>query len=237
MLQHDQWLLLVAIACLYLYDSALLLFHNEVVVEARGGGHVVSGGSVIELGRRHLYLPNPCCPHRALLRLSWPDGGSEHWRPAPWTRSRLALAALAPWTWWLLMLFFITLPLALQFGNSAVLLGWLLLIYLSILAMLMQVWRHRQVLGLTSRAVLGLAVDALLCAPFALNIVRKISLRQAASMPLRPLATLLLSAAERDTLAALLRERINLSLDHLEPGSQASEALGAYLDSYKEGMP
>jgi len=237
MLLHDQWLLVVAVAGLYLYDSAMLLFHNEVVLEARGQRYVISAGSAMEFGGRHPWLPNPCFPHRALARLSWPLAGSPDWRPARWRRARLALSVIAPWTWWLLGLFFVGLPLVLRFGSDVVLLGWLVLTYLSIAAMLAQVWRRRKVLGLAPRAVLALAIDALLCAPFALNMVRKISLRQSASASLRGFTSSMLSAAERTAVAGLLRDRIHTSLDHLEPGSEAGAALGAYLDLYKDDIP
>ena len=236
MMLHQHWLLMGAITCLYVYDSALLLFHNEVVLEARHRRYVVSVGSVMEFGRRHLFLPNPCFPHRALARMSWPQGGSPDWRPTRWKRSRLALSLIAPWTWWLLSLFFVALPLALGFGTDLVLLGWLGLTYLSIVGMLVQVFRHRKALGLSSRAVLGLAGDALLCAPFALNMVRKISLHQAAAATLHAFASSLLATDERATLADALRGRISVSLDHVEPGSEASITLSTYLNRCKDGL-
>ncbi len=233
---HEHWLLMGAIACLYIYDSALLLFHNEVVLEARPRRYVVSVGSAMEFGGRHLFLPNPCFPHRALARLSWPDGGSADWRPARWKRSQLALSLISPWTWLLLALFFGALPLSLWFGTDAVLLGWLVLTYLTIAAMLVQVFRHRKALGLPPRAVLALAGDALLCAPFALNIVRKISLRQASAATLHAFASSLLSADESATLAAQLHDRIRSSLDHLEPDSDASTTLRGYLNRCKDDL-
>lgn len=236
MLLHDQWLLMGAIAGLYLYDSVMLLFHNEVALEACSKGYLVSVGSTLELGGRHLFLPNPCFPHRALARLSWPHGGSPDWRPVRWKRSLLALSVIAPWTWLLLALFFVGLPCALQFGTDVVLLGWLLLTYLVIAAMLVQVCRHRKALGLAPRAVVALAVDALLCAPFALNIIRKISLRQASAASLRGFAAAMLSPAENATLAGMLRGRIDISLDHVEPGSEASKTLRGYLNPDEDGL-
>lgn len=233
---HDQWLLMLAIACLYLYDSALMLFHNEVVLEAVGPRYAVSSGSAIELGRRHLFIPNPCFPHRAMARLSWPDGGSPDWRPTCWKRSQLALSVIAPWTWLLLGLFFVALPLALGFATDVVLLLWLALTYLSIVAMLLQVYRHRTALGLAPKVVLALAVDALLCAPFALNMVRKISLQQAHAASLHGFAWSMLSVDERAILAGVLVNRISTSLDHLEPDSEASTRLSAYLDRYKDDL-
>lgn len=236
MLLHDQALLMLAIACLYLYDSALFLFHNEVVLEAGGRGYIVSTGLVMELRGRHLFLPNPCLPHRAMARLSWPDGGSPDWRPASWNRSRLALRAIAPWTWWLLGLFFVALPLALGLGGEVTLLIWLVLTYLSIVAMLVQVYRHRAALGLAPRAVLALAFDALLCAPFALNMVRKISLRQAEAASLQGFASSMLSVDEQATLIGVLDDRIRTSLDHVEPDSEASKILSAYLNRYRDDL-
>lgn len=235
---HDKWLLMLAIACLYLYDSALLLFHNEneVVLEAGGRGYNVSIGSAMELGGKHLFLPNPCFPHRALARLSWPNGGSPDWRPARWKRSQLALCTIAPWTRVLFGLFFVALPLALGFGTDVLLLGWLALTYLSIVAMLVHVYRHRTALGLPPRAVLALAVDALLCAPFALNMIRKISLRQASAATLHVFASSMLSVDECAILAGVLDDRIRTSLDHLEPDSEAITTLSAYLDRYKDDL-
>jgi len=229
---HDHWLLMGAIACLYLHDSALWLYHNEVVLETRGKRHRVSAGSAMEFGGRHLLLPNPCFPHRALARLTWPHGGSPDWRPLRWKRSQQVLSAIAPWTWWLLCLFFVGLPLALHFGTDVLLLGWLVLTYLSITAMLAQVWRHRNSLGLSSRQVAALAADALLCAPFALNTVRKISLRQAATATLHGFASSVLSADEYTGLAKLLRDRVRISLDHVEPDSEAASTLRDYVNRY-----
>lgn len=227
------WVLPVAIALLYLYDSAQWLFHDEVVLEARGRGYRVSGGSVMEFARRHLYLPHPFFPHRPLLRLGWPHGGAAGWRPARWTRSRLALKALAPWTWLLWGLFFIVLPPLLVFGTEVMLLAWLVLAYLGIIAMLLRVHRYRKLLGLTPKAMASLACDALLCAPFALNTLRKISLGVGAGIPLRGFAGSMLSTAERATLVELLEGRIRSSLDHLDPASEAASTLRVYLESHR----
>ena len=233
---HDQWLLMLAIACLYLYDSALLLFHNEVVFETRGRSYVLSTGSEMQLRGKHLFVPNPCCPHRRLARLSWPDGGLADWRPARWSRARPALALIAPWTWLLLGLFFVALPLALAFGTDVLLLAWLVLTYLSIVAMLAHVYHHRTALGLAPRAVLALAVDVLLCAPFALNIIRKISLRQASAATLHGFALSMLSPDERAILTTALEARICTSLDHVEPDSEQAAALRACLNRYKDDL-
>lgn len=233
---HDQWLLMGGVVGLYLYDSALWLFHNEIVLEARRRNYHVSGGGILEFGGRHLFLPNPCCPHRVLVRLSWSAVESSDRRGTRWIRTRLALSVIARWTWMLLGLFFVGLPCALWVGTNAVLLSWLVLTYLVIGAMLMQVYRYRKALNLSRRAVIALAFDALLCAPFAINTIRKISLRQAAPS-LRTAASSLLSSTENAVLTGILRERIQTSLSFMEPGSDASDALLAYWKHFEGGTP
>jgi hypothetical protein len=234
MTPHDPWLLMGGVAGLYLYDSVILLFHNEVVLETSRHGCRVFGGGVLEFGGRRPFLPHPCFPHRPLIRLGWPGGGSADWRSARNRRVRLALSIIAPWTWLLLALLFVALPAVLWLGTQGALLGWLALTYLVIAAMLLHVCRHRKALNLSRRALIALAFDALLCAPFAINLVRKISLRQQAP-ELRSAASALLAPAERTVLARILVERIRTSLSFMEPGSAGSDALHAYLQHFEEG--
>ncbi|MFC5526836.1 hypothetical protein ACFPPA_13925 [Rhodanobacter ginsengisoli] len=236
MTPHDQWLLMGGVVGLYLYDSALLLFHNEIVLESKRHGYLVSAGGALEIGGRYLFLPNPCCPHRLLIRLGWSAGEARDRPRPPWKRTRLALSIIAPWTWLLLGLFFVALPYALWVGTNVVLLCWLLLTYLVITAMLLHVHRHRKALNLSTHALIALAFDTLLCAPFAINIVRKISLRQV-TPDLRSVASSLLSTAEHSVLTGILRRRIQTSLCFLEQGSAASDALHAYLKHVEDGTP
>lgn len=236
MTSHDQWLLMGGVVGLYLYDSALLLFHNEIVLEARRRGYRVSAGGALEFGGRHLYLPNPCCPHRPLIRVGWQAGESPDRRGARGNRTRLALSVIAPWTWLLLGLFFVALPCALWIGTNVLLLGWLALTYAVVAAMLLHVNFHRKALNLSQRAVIALAFDVLLCSPFAINTIRKISLRQIAP-GLRSVAAARLSPAENAALTRILRERIQVSLGFVEPDSDASDALHAYLKHFEDGTP
>ena len=185
MVLHDGLLLLGGVVVLYLYDSALLLYHNEIVVIGGRKGCRVSGGSSFEFRGRRVFLPLPLCPHQPLFRLSWPEDGVFEGRTQTlrYRRTRMALAALAPWMWLLLILFVAGLPYALFVSRDvAALLMWIVAVYSVILATLAQVYVSRKALHLSARAVASLAMDALLCVPFALNIVRKIGLRDRKSV-------------------------------------------------------
>lgn len=240
MILHDGLLLLGGVVALYLYDSALLLYHNEIVLVARRNGYGISGGSAFELGGRHVFLPQPLCPHQALFRLNWPQRGvaDKDAEPMRLRRTMVALSALAPWMWLLLALFVAGLPYALFASGSVVaLLAWIVAVYVIIIATLLQVYRYRKALNLSGRAVMAIAVDALLCAPFALNIVRKIGLRQRLEVDLRTLAATMLPPVAVHDLTDVLGQRIKLSLAFAEPGSAQAQALHAYLNSFEELRP
>ncbi|GLQ48992.1 hypothetical protein ACFFJT_02130 [Dyella flava] len=238
MTSHDGLLLLGGVVVLYLYDSALLLYHNEIMLIGVRRGYRVSAGSGFEFGGRHVFLPQPLFPHQPLFRLSWPLQGvyGGDTQAIRFRRVRVALAAVSPWTLILLLLFALGLPFVLFVSASVeALLAWIATVYAVIVMMLVQVYRHRKALNLSGRAVAAVALDALLCAPFALNIVRKIGLRQHFQVDLRMVARTVLPAVAIHELTAILRERIHISLGFLEPGDADASTLVAYLDDV-EGL-
>lgn len=230
---HDGWLLLGGVVGLYLYDSALLLFHNEIVLVGRRRGYGVSAGSSLMLAGRHVFLPLPLCPHQPLFRLSWPEAGRfvGEGKTLRIARVRIALSAMSYWMLLLLVLFAVGLPYVLLVARDPrLLLAWIALVYAVIVTILLYVYRYRKALNLTRRAVMAVALDALLCAPFALNIVRKIGLRQSLNVDLRVVAKTMLSVDAVNELATMLRQRIHIMLGFIEPDDAQSLALTAYLN-------
>lgn len=227
--------LLGGIVLLYLYDSALLLYHDEVAFETRKGG-IVAGGLVLELGGRLLFVPNPLTPHRPLYRLSWlaapkPDAGGG---AASLRRLAGRLSVLAPWSLWLLALFFVGLPGCLWLsGTHAALLAWLVAMYGSILAALGVVVARRRRLALTNRQLWSLAWDALLCPPFALNLLRKISLEHSRRLDLRAVLSDTAGAGASVALARVVQSRIATSLTFAQAGGDQEGALRGAMAFYR----
>jgi hypothetical protein len=235
---HDGLLLLGGVVVLYLYDSALLLYHNEIVLIGTRSGYRVSAGSGFEFGGRHVFLPQPLLPHQTLFRLSWPRQGvyASDTQPVRFHRVRVALAAVSPWACLLLLLFAVGLPYVLFVsGRVEALLAWIAAVYAVIVMTMVQVYRYRKALNLQRRAVAAIALDALLCAPFALNIVRKIGLRQHFQVDLRTVAKTVLPPLTIQELITIMRERIHTSLGFLEPGEADFRTLAAYLADF-EGL-
>lgn len=181
MIPSFEVLLALGVVGFYLLDSAMLLYANELVyLHARQRWSFIATTSHWQILGRYLYLPNLLTPEKALFRVCWSAA-------APNTRDdeddgalqRLlstvdSLRYLVHLLWVLLI---IGLPLTLiMTGTGIAFLLILGLVYGTIVALLVQVYRKRAALGLSARSFSKLAFDSLACAPLALNLVRKITL-------------------------------------------------------------
>jgi hypothetical protein len=175
-------LLMVAIAGLYLYDSAQLLYCNEAVLIPRGKNDwtVGFGSEKFCVIGRELYIPNPFQMHRPLFRLSWSFESSEE-VVSSWLPPRGAFSRLAPLVWVMAVALFIFFPLGFftRLGDS-ILLAALVLLFSSILIALAWLWLHRTEFNLSTKHFAGLAFESIVCPPFALNLIRHV----AAAMPI-----------------------------------------------------
>lgn len=229
MLPNTEWLLL-GVAGMYVYDATLLLFHNEVVFfERRDGRWSFSIGSDFELAGRHIYVPALFAPTRALLRLRWSSQQAPR-SPTPlrglhaW---RVGMAATAVPVL-LVALLFAVMPVVLA-GHVYGLLAWMVALYGAIGAAVWRVWRLRKVTGLGPKVFSGMASDALLCAPYALNLVRKQGMRAADRFDLVSVAHALLDADERARLRDAIHLRLQRQMDIEDAGSERHVQLQTYL--------
>lgn len=171
-------LLIIAVAVLYLYDSAQLLYCNEAVLIPAGKIDWIVGFGSDKLGfaGKELYIPNPFQMHRPLFRLSWMFESSVEVF-APWELPRETLSRLAPLVWSMAVSLFMLLPLGLftRLGDL-ILLPALLLLSISILVALTWIWFHRTDFQLSGKTFAGLAFASLICPPFALNLIRHVAM-------------------------------------------------------------
>lgn len=236
MLPNTEWLLL-GVAGMYVYDATLLLYHNEVVFfERRDGRWSFSVGTEFELAGRHIYVPPLFAPTRALLRLRWssqtepgnttPLHGLQAWRAGV---AATALPVL------LVALLFAAMPAVLA-GNVYGLLAWMIALYAAIGAAVWRVWRLRKVTGIGATVFSGMASDALLCAPYALNLVRKQGARAAERFDLFGVAHALLDADERVRLAEAIRTRLQRQLDIEDADTDRHHQLQTYLQQIEGAL-
>lgn len=247
MLPNTGWLLLGVVA-MYVYDATLLLYHNEVVLyQGRRGRWTFAVGTDFQLSGRHIFVPPLLAPTRALLRLRWSPRLPTHVvshapvaSDAPHAPDRLAVPLRGLRAWRIgvassagavggVALLFAVMP-AVMAGNVWGLLAWMVALYLAIGIAVWRVGRVRRLTGTGGKAFAGMASDALLCAPYAVNLVRKQGLRAADRFELVAVAHALLDADERRRLRDVIRSRVQKQLDIEEPGSEGHARLQAYYE-------
>ncbi len=236
-MQEAELYLVVGALLFYLLDSVLLLYGDELLF-ATGprGWHNVAAGDLLLFGRRVL-VPNPLTPGARLLRACW-SGAS-----APMERASAPafLRALYPLQWGvvaLLLLIAVALPTVLYaFGQGLPLLLLLASIYALNLCMTAWLWRVRTALGLGARACIFLTVDLLLCPPFAINLVRKITLQQKQAGDPLSFATAHFGASQFAALCVLLAGRVRAELAAAEPGGAHYQQLQALCRRLEELAP
>jgi hypothetical protein len=227
--------LMLAVAGLYLYDSAFLLYGNEGVVSATGrNGWAVRFGSAIQLCGRNLFIPSPLLAHRPIFRLMWKEEVSAAAVDRDWTERRALFEPLAPLVWGMLASLFVLLPLGLftRLGDAMVLAA-VALLYLNILALLGWLAFKRAAFGVTGRRLAALAFEALVCSPFALNLVRKISAEMSVHEDLIHAARRLQKAEDWDASRKQIIARIDEELD-FDEGAESTRAIA--LKTLKEQL-
>lgn len=228
MLPHAWWLL-AGVVAMYVYDAVLLLYHNEVVFhEGRGGRWSFSVGSDFELAGRHVFLPPLLAPTRGVLRLRWtslkdpspaaPLRGLRAWR--------VGVSACA-WPVLLVACLFAAMPAAV-YSPIPVMLGWMAALYVAVGSAVLRLWRVRRATGLTRKDTAGITSDALLCAPYAMNVIRKQGVRAGDRFDLVSVAHALLDAPERERLTRAIQSRLRHQMDLEDLESERHAQLQAY---------
>ena len=212
----DEVILMLAIAGLYLYDSTLLLYCNEGILVPKGKDDwaVRFGFDDARILGKDVFVPNIFLPHRPLFRLSWAFEGGAAEGTADWAARRNALGPLAPLVWGMALALFVCLPLGF-FTTLAdrMLIAGILLLYVNIGAALLWRWLHRAMLGLTGKQFAALAFESLVCSPFALNLVRNVSLKMPVTEDLAHAARRLQKADGWNTTRATLVARLDEAIE------------------------
>lgn len=177
-MQNSEALLTAMFVGLYVYDSVLLLYSNEAILTPRGkdGWFVSFGSNRTTLKGKEVYLP--LWPTQPLFRLAWEFEGAATGLSSTWTAKRDAFTQFVPLIWSLAAFTFGLLPFALfgRRGDLIILLSFML-IYVNVLLIVLLLWFDRHKFDLTGKSFAVMALDLLICPPFALNIIRRLSLR------------------------------------------------------------
>ena len=206
---------MAVIVGLYLYDSTLLLYRNQGILElaSREEWRVTFGSSGFQLLGKEIYVPNPVMPHRPLFLLSWDFEGQMSEAKEDFAGHAKAIEPLRPIVWCMAFALFVLLPMGFftKLGEVALILA-ISLLYISIIVALTWLWFKRAKFRLSPRQFAALAFEFVVCSPFAVNLVRRLTLNVAAGEDLVH-ASCRLQGEERwnttrENLVARLDERI-----------------------------
>lgn len=158
----------------YAYDCCLLLFDNETVQHWAGASWLPQAPTSIVLMRKRLLLLDLLRPDRLCLRTA---AEPPDLAPAPQTLVK-AVRPLQLGVLMLAVLLWVVLPtVSLVLGAGLALLAVFAAYYAAVVALLVITSRRRVALGLGTKAYWAIALDCILCPPFAVNLVRKITLQ------------------------------------------------------------
>jgi len=213
MTSFEVWLPMGAVA-LYLFDSIQWLYSNELLFLRSGRGWQVRQSWPLVVAGNRLFLPNPLAPGIALFKVRWSESDPRRQQEDPAQLERF-LRALRPVKFLvgLLLGLLLALPAVLfLYGTDVQLLALMAAFYGVILVALGYIFTQRQVLLLTGRAFAHVCFDCLACAPFAINLVRKLSLRRTLVGNPLTLAGECFEPAEFDRLIDVIAARVAADL-------------------------
>jgi hypothetical protein len=221
---------------LYLYDSSVLLYSNEAVLACNRtrGWSAPTGWISFEWAGRSLCVLNPLTPGRPSFRLHWDFRSSKTGDEDPsWSSRAEEFKVLAPFCLAAGISLYILLPLGMftRLGTYAIVPA-LILLYGSILLALIQLRRRNSVLAIGGKRFWGIVFESIACPPFAVNMVRHITLADRINDPLPLAAVRLLDEAQWSR----LRERcLSIIDDEIQRVADDSVELMA-LESQKKRL-
>jgi hypothetical protein len=198
-LSYEVELLILAVI-FYLYDSSVLLYSNEAILTCDSARRwsATTGWIGFVLAGRSLCLLNPFTPYRPSFRLSWNFNRLEpEAKDREWPKRAQEFKGIAPLTVTAGIALFLLLPVGMftELGRYAVISA-VILLYGSILLALFQLRRKGILAAAGRRHFWGFAFECLACPPFAVNMVRRITLADRIAEPV-PLAAVRLLDADR----------------------------------------
>ena len=215
----------------YLYGSSMLLYINEAVfIKGRRSWYFSYPETNWSFLGRQLYIPNPLTPEAPIFRLYWTVSNQQKINREESLESLLTtIIPLQYLMMILLMFFFIWLPTVLFLYGSGPQLLWMFgIIYLNISVILVFIYRNKKILGISNKKYIALVFESLACAPFSLNILRKITLSRPPNKDPIELASDLLEHEAFKKFLGIVIKRIDEQLELMDIDNPRYASLESY---------
>lgn len=222
----------------YLYDAVVMLYGNEFTLERHAEVWRSSAGFRMLVAGRRPYLPNPFAPDVLLFRVKWDVATDrhEHERFDPETMRRVARPLRVIVFAQAILLLVVLPPVSLTLGAGRLLLLVFVAYYALSIGAIGVLWARRAALSVSPQKCALLTFESLACAPFAVNLVRKLSLARSRELPWLEIAEQYCSQNQRDELSHCIVGQIQEYLAIEEPGSAEADRLEAVRAHIKERL-
>ena len=229
MFLDTDYLFVFTLVGLYVYDSAQLCYFNEFFLSKglRSSFYVQTVSLNYSFGKKFLFIPSLFFPSTLLFKVKWQTQN----KTAPIVPADIEIIYNLAQQLELIqflntigaILTLIALPLSIIGKASHTLIALIIIVIYAInLINILMIFLQRKTLSLRPKTLLLLFLDSLFCPPFALNLVKKISLNYAIQTEGLKLAQKLLQPPQLEVLItqiikdiALLKTNHNLSNEQL----------------------
>ena len=175
-----EYLLILVIIVFYLLDSVILLYGNEILLtESNGKWNLLFPNKNFFILNKLLYVPNPLIPCNPLFRIYWSNVNVEIQTLNEESLNDYirVLAPLKLMTVVLYSCLIFGLPIALTgFGTGMEFFILLLVIYINIFTIIVYLGFNRDKFDISLKKYIFIIFESFVCAPYAINLVRKLSL-------------------------------------------------------------
>jgi hypothetical protein len=227
-------LLVLGVFGLYCYDSFMLLNFNELIfIRFKKKWSYKFPILSLQLLRKFPFLPNLLTPNVPLFQVFWPsrDQGLNTKELDTFIKSALPIQIISVL---LLLLMFIGLPIiAFTYGSSVKLLIIFSTIYSLIVCILIYIFNQKHNLKISNTKFLSIAFESIVCPPFSLNMVRKISLNFPMNVDPYIFSKKMFEEETKKSFKTNLSIMIDKKMNFLEKDSERFIELNNYLNQIK----
>ena len=235
-------LIMLVAALIYIYDSAVFIYSDELILTRDMSGRFscdFADHRFVMVGK-FLVIQNLMHPHRPAFRVSWANrvtqadqaGNSKLVR-----RVSNRLLMLAPLIWLMAAALFIVAPFGLFVVHKWLVVGLALAEYYVGLGLFVTILLlNNKYLKLKVSEILAITFESIICPPCGLNIARKITWRIRLDDDLIFLSRKLMSNVRHKASLQRLKSRIDLELGDLEQEDPRFLALSKYNDRVRREL-
>lgn len=227
-----EYLFIISLAGLYIYDSATVCFYNSIFIlkGIRKKFDYQIPHSQFNFGKKFLIFLQILSPHILVFQTSW-QYKTIHTKAIDIDINNIQKTAeilrkIQPIIIFLFVLMFIVMPILILFKFKTLLIILTILsIYLINIFLFIFILINRKKLHLSKKLILQILLDSLFCPPFALNLMKKISLNLSTTSDALALSKSLLNESRQKLLVNQVVSKIEILQSQYDPQDNTYIAL------------